>query len=219
MFEWRFMIEAQPRSKNGQPAHSTTGVAHTRPIQFVTRRSSRPPRPIPRHHVAHREEKDRQAQRRRSPQPPRHVHELGVRRLVGVDRARLERHPADRARPRRVTHDLGMHRTRVFDPRRPAASRAQARAPCHTSGRRLDDPARPRDPLGRRTASRPAPRGPWLDVGQERFRVSLESLEARRMAEVVPVALVVPGYLLRRPRRSSCRRRGPALWIRSLFQV
>jgi hypothetical protein len=47
MFGERLTIEAQPRSKNGQPAQSTTGVAHTRPIQLVTCMSTRPPRPMP----------------------------------------------------------------------------------------------------------------------------------------------------------------------------
>src|SRR6266566_5096386 len=34
MFGLRLTIEIQPRSKNGQPAQNTTGVANTNPIQF-----------------------------------------------------------------------------------------------------------------------------------------------------------------------------------------
>ena len=35
MFKLRFTIDIQPRSKNGHPAHSTTGVARNSPIQPV----------------------------------------------------------------------------------------------------------------------------------------------------------------------------------------
>ena len=35
MFGCRVLIDAQPRSKNGQPAHHTTGVEHTRPSQLI----------------------------------------------------------------------------------------------------------------------------------------------------------------------------------------
>ena len=47
MLLWRLTMEFQPRSKNGHPAHNTTGVANTRLIQFVTCMSNRPPKPIP----------------------------------------------------------------------------------------------------------------------------------------------------------------------------
>ena len=47
MFEWRVTIELHPRTKNGQPAHSTTGVLKINPIQLVTDMSSRPPSPMP----------------------------------------------------------------------------------------------------------------------------------------------------------------------------
>ena len=37
MLRWRFTSEAQPRTKNGHPAHSTTGVAKTSWIQAEIR--------------------------------------------------------------------------------------------------------------------------------------------------------------------------------------
>ena len=37
MFRWRLTTDAQPRSKNGQPPHSTTGVASASSIQFSAR--------------------------------------------------------------------------------------------------------------------------------------------------------------------------------------
>jgi hypothetical protein len=48
MFGLRLTIEAQPRSKKGQPAQSTTGVEKTSAIQLLTCGSIRPPSPMPR---------------------------------------------------------------------------------------------------------------------------------------------------------------------------
>ena len=35
MFRWRFTTDAQPRTKNGQPPHSTTGVASANCVQVI----------------------------------------------------------------------------------------------------------------------------------------------------------------------------------------
>src|SRR3954454_9120256 len=40
MFKFRFTSDAQPRSKKGQPAQSTTGVANANSIQLLARKST-----------------------------------------------------------------------------------------------------------------------------------------------------------------------------------
>ena len=59
----------------------------------------------------------------------RHVDELGVRRLLERDRARLERHAADRARPGLVAHDLRVHRAGPLGLRRHRFARRLQRHP------------------------------------------------------------------------------------------
>ena len=121
MFGLRLTIDAQPRSKNGQPAHQTTGVASTRPIQFVHAQVDAAAKAHAEHHVAHRQQEDRRAEHRADPEAPRHV---DAARDSGpsssADRARLERHAADRAGARLVADDLRVHRARVFDAHRRA---------------------------------------------------------------------------------------------------
>ena len=68
------------------------------------------------HHVAHDEDEQRDRQREAQPESPGHVDQLGIGPLVHGHRAPLQGHPADRARARSRTHDLGMHRTRPFLP-------------------------------------------------------------------------------------------------------
>ena len=72
---------AQPRTKNGQPAHSTTGVAKANWIQFdsvglepMCRPTMRRPFPAPT------PEREREA----DPEPARHVGELGIGAAVGA---------------------------------------------------------------------------------------------------------------------------------------
>ena len=147
MFELRFRIDAQPRSKNGQPAHSTTGNASTicsqdRHAAADARRDA-----AAGEHVAHGERHHRRRQRHARPEAARHVHELGIGPLLDLDRPRLERHAADRARARLVAHDLRVHRARVLGLRLSARAASRARAPSRTTGR-----AR---------ASLPAPPGTW----------------------------------------------------------
>ena len=73
--------DCQPRTKNGQPAHSTTGVASTSCIQFDSPGSTRcrgrarcPP-------ISSSD--DRHGEREADPEPPRHVDELGIGAGVG----------------------------------------------------------------------------------------------------------------------------------------
>src|SRR5687768_14474198 len=47
MFGERLTIDAHIRSKNGQPAHQTTGVARANAIRLAARMFTRPPRPGP----------------------------------------------------------------------------------------------------------------------------------------------------------------------------
>jgi hypothetical protein len=70
-----------------------------------------------RQHVAHGHDEHRRAERDADPEAPRHVDELGVRRVGQIRDTWLERHPAFRARAGAVADDLGMHRTDPFRPR------------------------------------------------------------------------------------------------------
>ena len=78
MLRLRVVSEAQPRSKNGQPAHSTTGVASASCTQFDACGPSscagrRDGRPSPAANTG-------SGQRQADPEPPRHVGELGIGR-------------------------------------------------------------------------------------------------------------------------------------------
>ena len=122
-------IDRQPRTKNGQPAHSTTGVASSelQPVQ------ERPADHVvePEEMAAHLEHDDRHRQRQADPEPARHVDEFGVRPGLGGRHHRLERHAADRARARPDLPDLRVHRAgvdRAFrnrPARRPALGRRE----------------------------------------------------------------------------------------------
>ena len=76
MLRLRLTSERQPRTKNGHPAHSTTGVVRIN----CTQRDGVAVHPVrrAREQMRHREEKDRQRERRADPEPPRHVAQLGV---------------------------------------------------------------------------------------------------------------------------------------------
>ena len=115
MFGLRCAIEATARSKNGQPAQKTTGVARIRPTPFTSApwlidscRAS---------HVGHGQGDDRRAEDRGNPEAPRHVDELVVRPLVERRDPRLERHAADGARARRGGLNLRVHRADVVGAR------------------------------------------------------------------------------------------------------
>ena len=115
MFGLRFTIDAHARSKNGQPAQNTTGVASARPIQFTARMPSashqRPRRAMSAIVSTNTGAPSSSA----DPEAARHVDQLGIRRVLERDHARLERHAADRAGARRVADDLRVHRAGVFD--------------------------------------------------------------------------------------------------------
>ena len=115
MFGLRFTIDAQPRTNSGQPAQSTTGVESTRPIQFVSLGSTRPPSPMPNTMspmASATTGSDNKA-------PIRNRRDMsassGFGRVVQRHGPGLERHPADGAASGAVAHDLRMHRARIFN--------------------------------------------------------------------------------------------------------
>jgi hypothetical protein len=73
MLRLRFPCDFQPRSKNGQPAQSTTGVASTSWIQLRCRREEMAAGEVP----AHLEQEDRQGQHQADPEAARDVDEFG----------------------------------------------------------------------------------------------------------------------------------------------
>src|SRR5688572_17949315 len=69
---------------------------------------------IARNELTHPEDKNRQRQNRTDPEATLHVYEFRVLFLYG-DGAGLERHPTNRTKTRRITHNLRMHWAGVFD--------------------------------------------------------------------------------------------------------
>src|SRR5439155_27128479 len=129
---------------------------------------------------------------RADPEPPAHVDELGVFRLDGGDRARLERLAADGAIAGLIPDDLRMHRAGPFDLggrrgrdlrlERHAALRAGSRlvlTDFWIHGADVDRTARGR--RGRRGLTRRA-----LEI---HARVRLEPAQAALVAEDVGLAL------------------------------
>ena len=78
MFRLRLTIEAQPRSKNGQPPQSTTGVASTNSIQPIARIESKCCKRLAGKHVGHAEKQERERKRDADPESARHGHEFGI---------------------------------------------------------------------------------------------------------------------------------------------
>ena len=115
MFRWRFTIDAQPRSKNGQPPQSTTGVASASSIQFSAavraRRAGAAARAGSSATMTARigaVSAERHQKRRVMSSSS------GFASSSSVTVARLERHAADRARAGPISHDLRVHRARVL---------------------------------------------------------------------------------------------------------
>ena len=110
MLRCRVTSERQPRTKNGAPAHSTTGVDSASEIQFDHAGGTRCIRPKwPPISITN----TGSGQHQRDPEPPRHVGEFGIRRLVERNLFRLQRHAADRTTARPDLPHLGMHRAGV----------------------------------------------------------------------------------------------------------
>ena len=63
--------------------------------------------------ATHLDREHRQCQHQRDPEPPRHIGEFGIRRIVERDLLGLQRHAADRATARPDLPHLRMHRTGV----------------------------------------------------------------------------------------------------------
>ena len=103
MLRLRRSSESQPRRKNGQPAHSTTGVARMSCGQFVLNAEMR----------AHVQGDNRDRQSGADPQPAAHVDEFGIGPRLGGDCQRLQGHAADWAAAWTGLTDLGMHRAGV----------------------------------------------------------------------------------------------------------
>ena len=126
MLRLRVTTDCQPRTKNGQPAHSTTGVANASWIQLDS--VAIDPAMRADEMRAHLQDDDRKRQHEADPEAARHVGELGIGPAVGGRELGLERHAADRAGAGADLPDLRMHRAgvdRAFRHRRPAAL-----APC-----------------------------------------------------------------------------------------
>ena len=97
MLRARLTIDVQPRSKNGQPGpqHHRRREHEADPVRDLHVQS--PAEAHPEHHVAHREDEDRQTEQRRHPQSPGHVDQFGIRTVLDENGARLQRHAANRA--------------------------------------------------------------------------------------------------------------------------
>ena len=118
MLRLRVTSDCQPRTKNGQPPHSTTGVASSIWIQFeVCCETSVEAGKV----AAHLKRDDRKRQHEADPEPARHVDQLVVGPRLGADEHRLKGHAADRAGARADLPDLGVHRTGVDSPFRALA--------------------------------------------------------------------------------------------------
>ena len=85
------------RWKNGQPHQSTTGVASAKPIQLIHGRRRGDGESVPPLSMSPIVSRNTGApESDADPEAPRHVDELGVRRVRQIGDARLERHPAFR---------------------------------------------------------------------------------------------------------------------------
>ena len=110
MLRLRVSSDFQPRSKNGAPAHNTTGVAKTKEIQFDHAGGTRCIRPKwPPISITNTGSVSTSAIQNRL----RHVLEFRIRRIVERDLFGLQRHAADRARTGADLPHLGMHRTGI----------------------------------------------------------------------------------------------------------
>ena len=103
--------EFQPRTKNGQPAQRTTGVASTSCTQFESGLAQE--RAEAGEIAAHLEREHREREDQPDPEPAGHVGELGIGTGFGGCQDRLQRHAANRALTGPDLTDLGVHRAGV----------------------------------------------------------------------------------------------------------
>ena len=162
MLRFRVTTEAQPRTKNGQPAHSTTGVASASCSQFEScwPRSSGKVGEVP----AHLQRDDRNGEDDADPEAPGHVDELGVGAGLRGDGHRFERHPADRARARPDLPDLRMHRAGVDRPSGTGAGRLVLRQELRRVGDEAFAAARRAEVVGAAGVVGPVLGGVRIDV-------------------------------------------------------
>ena len=131
MLRLRFTTDCQPRTKNGQPAHSTTG--RRRAASGSSSRSAPPGTPG-------RARSGGRPSRARAPAASARARSrtgASCRRArdwarLGRDEHRLQGHAADRAGARADLPDLGMHRAGVDLGQGAAPSRASASEPSHS---------------------------------------------------------------------------------------
>ncbi len=136
MFRLRWTIEDQPRSKNGQPPHRTTGVA---------RANSSHPRPVPLTRSCKGWEGIRSeimiarsgsVSTSADPEASGHADQFGVGRIVVCRCEGFERHAADGTASRLVADDLRVHRAGVFASRNRRWRRWKLIAACAAECRR-----------------------------------------------------------------------------------
>ena len=102
--------EARPHPiEEGPPRPQHDGRREEELDEARRRRGREALEPQARDHRRHRQDEERSGERRRDPEPPRHVVELGVLLVGRGDGARLEGHTADRAGPGLRLEDLGVH--------------------------------------------------------------------------------------------------------------
>ena len=111
MLRLRVSSDCQPRTKNGQPAHSTTGVANTSWIQFDRRLVD--PAVTADQVAAHLQDHRREREHQADPEAARHVGKFGIGRRIEAGDLGLQRHAADRAIAGTDLADLRMHRAGV----------------------------------------------------------------------------------------------------------
>ena len=106
MFRLRFTTDCQPRTRNGQPAHRTTGVASASSPQADEIVAEQPHRIDRVEHLAEHRPEQWHTEHDADNEPARHVRKLRVRPFLGGRRKGFERHAADRASAGRVPHEF-----------------------------------------------------------------------------------------------------------------
>ena len=111
MLRLRVTSDCKPRTKNGQPAHSTTGVASANWIRFDVACGTKPCAPVRCAPIS--SAKTGTVSASADPEAPRHVGEFGIGTGIGGHGLGFERHAADRAGAWTDLADLRMHRAGI----------------------------------------------------------------------------------------------------------